>query len=224
MLTVEHLSKTFHMRILEDKRIDGCRDVSFQVGPGELLALAGPSGKGKSTVLKCVYRTYLPTAGRIRYSSLTLGEMDLATAPEREILEVRRREIGYMSQFLQVVPRVPALDLVMEPILARNAATRDEARERATALLRRLCIPDNLHQAYPATFSGGEQQRVNLARAVAWRPRLLLIDEPTASLDPRSIEIVLEILGELRQQGTAMIGIFHDHRLMEKHASRILPL
>lgn len=224
MLTVENLSKTFHMQIFGNKDIPGCHDISFKVEPGELFALAGPSGRGKSTVLKCIYRTYLPSSGSIRYRSAQLGQIDLAEAPEGDILEVRRHEIGYVSQFLQVIPRVPALEIVMEPIMARNGTSRKEAEKTAVELLRRLYIPEELFDAYPATFSGGEQQRVNLARAVGWSPRLLLLDEPTASLDSRSVDIVLEILHELQHRGTTMIGIFHDRKLMAKHASNIFHL
>lgn len=214
MLTVENLSKQFTLHILNGKRLDACRDVSFTVPTGRFLGLAGPSGAGKSTVLKCIYRTYLPSNGSVRYESPNYGAVDLATLPEREVIDIRTREMGYVSQFLKVVPRVSALDVVMEPILARNNVAREEARERAVQLLKRLRIPENLFDAYPATFSGGEQQRVNIAHGVSWRPRLLLLDEPTASLDRESVGIVVEILKELRAEGTTMIGIFHDHDLM----------
>ncbi|HIJ95905.1 MAG TPA: phosphonate C-P lyase system protein PhnL [Desulfuromonadales bacterium] len=214
MLTVENLSKQFTLHILNGKQLDACRDVSFTVPKGRFLGLAGPSGAGKSTVLKCIYRTYLPSSGSVNYESPSYGAVDLATLPEREVIDIRTREMGYVSQFLKVVPRVSALDVVMEPILARNNVTREEARERAVQLLKRLRIQENLFDAYPATFSGGEQQRVNIAHGVSWRPRLLLLDEPTASLDRESVGIVVEILKDLRAEGTTMIGIFHDHDLM----------
>lgn len=215
MLTVENLSKQFTLHILGEKRIKACAGVSFSVPPGGFLGLAGPSGAGKSTVLKCIYRTYLPTSGAVWYDSAANGRVDLAALPDREVIALRTRELGYVSQFLKVIPRVPALDVVMEPILARNGVTRTQARRRAGELLERLRIPTHLFDAYPATFSGGEQQRVNIAHAVSWRPRLLLLDEPTASLDNASIDVVLEILAELRREGTTMIGIFHDTELME---------
>ena len=182
---------------------------------GGFLGLSGPSGAGKSTVLKCIYRTYLPSDGAVWYDSTACGRVNLATLPDREVIDIRTREMGYVSQFLKVIPRVSALDVVMEPILTRNGVTRDEARRRAGGLLERLRIPSHLFDAYPATFSGGEQQRINIAHAVSWKPRLLLLDEPTASLDKGSIGIVLEILKELRHEGTTMIGIFHDTELME---------
>lgn len=221
MLTIENLSKSFNMQILDDKHIPGCRDVSFRIEAGQFFALAGPSGVGKSTVLKCIYRTYLPVSGHIWYDSAAYGRVDLATAPEHLLLEIRDHEMGYVSQFLNVIPRVSALDLVMEPILSRNSVNYTQARERACHLLERLHIPKELYDAYPATFSGGEQQRINIARAIGWQPRLLLLDEPTASLDAESIERVLELLKELQEQGTTMVGIFHDHEIMNRTASHI---
>ena len=140
--------------------------------------------------------------------------VDLASLADRAVIDIRHREMGYVSQFLKVIPRVSALDVVMEPIISRNGVSREAARKRAISLLERLRIPAHLYDAYPATFSGGEQQRVNIARAVSWKPRLLLLDEPTASLDQDSVQIVLDILKELRQEGTTMIGIFHDQQLL----------
>jgi alpha-D-ribose 1-methylphosphonate 5-triphosphate synthase subunit PhnL len=220
LLSVEGLSKRFELHAL-GKTIEGCRDVSFEVASGELLALAGPSGSGKSTVLKCLYRTYLPSGGRLRFRSAVLGEVDLARAPERTVLELRRKEIGYVSQFLRVIPRVPALSIVMEPLLRRGTLDRESARRRAVELLDELRIPRALHDAYPATFSGGEQQRVNIARAVLWEPRLLLLDEPTASLDAAAARAAIGVLARLRAQGTTMIGVFHDSQLITTLADRV---
>ena len=224
MLSVEKLNKTFNMQILNDKQIAGCHDISFQVEPGEFFALAGPSGKGKSTVLKCIYRTYLPGTGSIWYDSESYGRVDLANAPERMVLDIRQKEMGYIAQFLNVVPRVSAIDLVMEPIIARNGLSKQAARQRAEELLEKLHIPEELYDAYPATFSGGEQQRINIARAIGWRPRLLLLDEPTASLDAASIDRVLGMLADLRREGTTMVGIFHDQAIMQATATSIYRL
>ncbi|MBN2792948.1 MAG: phosphonate C-P lyase system protein PhnL [Desulfuromonadales bacterium] len=221
MLTIENLSKSFNMQILGDKHIPGCHDVSLQIEAGQFFALAGPSGVGKSTVLKCIYRTYLPGSGHIWFNSAAYGRVDLTTAPEHLMLEIRNHEMGYVSQFLNVIPRVSAIELVMEPILSRNGRNFAEARERACHLLEHLRIPKELYDAYPATFSGGEQQRINIARAIGWQPRLLLLDEPTASLDADSIERVLELLKELQDQGTTMVGIFHDHDIMNRTASHV---
>ncbi|MEI6208552.1 MAG: phosphonate C-P lyase system protein PhnL [Desulfuromonadales bacterium] len=215
MISVENLSKQFTLHILNDKCIEACRGISFSVPAGGFLGLAGPSGAGKSTVLKCIYRTYLPSGGAVRYDSAGYGTVDLTTLSDRRMIEIRTREIGYVSQFLKVIPRVSAVEVIMEPIIARNGVTREEARERAIGLLERLRIPRTLFDAYPSTFSGGEQQRINIAHAIGWRPRLLLLDEPTASLDRESVAIVKEMLRELRDEGTTMVGIFHDTELME---------
>lgn len=224
MLSVEKLTKNFNLQILNDKRIPGCRDVSFRVEQGQFYALAGPSGIGKSTVLKCIYRTYLTESGSIWYDSERYGRVDLATAPEHLLLDLRNREMGYVSQFLNVIPRVSALELVMEPILSRNGIGYEQAKQCACRLLEQLHIPSELYDAYPATFSGGEQQRINIARAIGWKPRLLLLDEPTASLDSQSIERVLTLLKELQSEGTTMVGIFHDQEIMKKTASHIYSL
>jgi alpha-D-ribose 1-methylphosphonate 5-triphosphate synthase subunit PhnL len=211
---VDRLSKVFHIHILGDKTINGCTEESFFVEHGDFAGLSGPSGAGKSTILKCIYRTYLPTGGAIWYDSARYGKINLVSAPENVILNLRHREIGYVSQFLKVIPRVSALDVVAEPLLMKNGATPVEARAKAAALLERLHIPSRLFDAYPSTFSGGEQQRINIARAIIWKPQLLLLDEPTASLDRGFTAIVVELLRELRSEGTSMIGIFHDEALM----------
>ncbi len=224
MLEIEQLSKTFHIHSLGRKRIQALEDVSFQVAAGEFWGVAGPSGIGKSTLLKCIYRTYLSSGGRIWYDSRRWGRIDLARAAHQVILEVRQTEIGYVSQFLQVLPRVTALDLVAEPLLLKNGLSTGEARKIAAGFLERLQIPSNLFEAYPVTFSGGEQQRLNLARAVIWKPRLLLLDEPTASLDPQSIAIVVDILKQLKEQGTTLIGISHHDDLMQAIIDRVYAL
>lgn len=140
------------------------------------------------------------------------------------VIDIRHKEIGYVSQFLKVIPRVSAIDIVAEPLLAKCGSSAKEARKRAGDLLERLNIPAHLFDAYPATFSGGEQQRVNIAAAIIWKPRLLLLDEPTASLDSDSVSVVIDLLKELRDQGTSMIGIFHDNDLIESITNRLYRL
>ncbi|HET6489933.1 MAG TPA: phosphonate C-P lyase system protein PhnL [Syntrophales bacterium] len=223
MLEVKNLSKTFTIHILGGKVIEGFGSISLRVAPGEFLGLAGRSGSGKSSVLKCVYGTYLPTTGEVWFASESHGRVNLARGPEQTILQIRNREMGYVSQFLRIIPRVAAVDVVAEPLL-RLGTDPDTARGRGAALLERLMIPAKLHDAYPATFSGGEQQRINIARAVIWEPRLLLLDEPTASLDRGSQEIVIGLLKELKQKGTSMIGIFHDRASMEAIADNVLEM
>jgi len=210
LLRVENLSKTFNIHILDNKVINAFCDVSFHVKRGEFLGLSGPSGSGKSTILKCIYRTYLSSRGNIWFDSAEYGKLNIAAAPNQAILNIRRREVGYVSQFLKVIPRVPAIDIVAEPLVTKSRLPLNKARTRAGELLERLDIPTYLFDAYPCSFSGGEQQRVNIARAVIWVPRLLLLDEPTAALDKDSIAIVIDLLKELKDEGTTMIGIFHD--------------
>ncbi|MGA0332394.1 MAG: phosphonate C-P lyase system protein PhnL [Kiritimatiellia bacterium] len=223
MLTVTNLSKTFTIHQLQGKQIEGVPPVSFDVGPGKSLALSGPSGTGKSSILKCLYRTYLPTTGTVAYQTADGNQVDLATLPETDMVRLRRQEIGYVTQFLRVIPRVPATGVVADPLLQRGMPA-EEALDQAAALLRRLRIPDELLDAYPVTFSGGEQQRVNIARAVISRPRLLLLDEPTASLDKASVSIVIDLLKELQSTGTTMVMIFHDPDLMHALADDVLSI
>lgn len=223
ILSVRHLTKIFRLHALGGKEICGCAGVSFDLKPGQFIGLAGPSGSGKSSVLKCIYRTYLPTAGSAWYRRSDGSEIDLAAAVEEEILELRRREIAYVTQFLKVAPRVPALDIVAERLL-RNGWNREAARSEAADLLRRLRIPAGLWDASPVTFSGGEQQRVNLARALAARPRVLLLDEPTASLDAVARATVVDLLQERKAEGTSMIGIFHDHETARQLVDDLFPM
>jgi alpha-D-ribose 1-methylphosphonate 5-triphosphate synthase subunit PhnL len=209
LLSVRVLTKTFHLYTLGGAEIRGCDGVSFELAPGRFLALTGPSGAGKSTVLKCIYRTYLPTGGQIRYRRAGGAVIDLARAGDSAILALRRSEIGYVSQFLRVVPRVTVVDVVAEGLWNIGwdpAPARDAARE----MLGALRIPRELWNVAPATFSGGEQQRVNLARAFVLQPRLLLLDEPIASLDTAAIADVAALLRRYKASGTSMIGVFHN--------------
>jgi len=215
MLSVENLEKRFVSHVLNGKEIIGFRRISFSVPGGTAMGISGPSGHGKSSVLKCIYRTYRASSGRIAYDSEAFGRVYLTDLPENRVLALRRREMGYVTQFLSVLPRVPVVDVVAEP-LVNAGMPRAEARVRAGALLERLKIDACLHDAYPATFSGGEKQRVNLARAVIRPPRLLLLDEPTASLDAEALQVVLELLLEMKHRGTTMIAIFHDRSIMNR--------
>jgi alpha-D-ribose 1-methylphosphonate 5-triphosphate synthase subunit PhnL len=220
VLKVENLSKRFTLHVLDGKQICGFENVSFSLPASQALGIAGPSGTGKSSILKCIHRTYLSTTGTIHYQSAAFGEVEITNLPENQMLDLRHREIGYVTQFLKVIPRITAVDLVAEPLIHRGTA-HDDAREQARELLRRLHIGDALIDAYPATFSGGEKQRVNLARGIISKPRLLLLDEPTASLDRASMERVVELLLELKQQGTTMIAIFHDMQALERLTDQV---
>jgi alpha-D-ribose 1-methylphosphonate 5-triphosphate synthase subunit PhnL len=216
MLTVSGLRKTFTLHLLGGRELPALVDVSLSVAPGELVAVLGPSGSGKSTLLKCLARTYLPSGGSALY-----GAIDLVTAPDHVIVALRSTEIGVVSQFLHAVPRTPADLVVAEPLL-RNGVDRATARETARYLMSRLLLPPALHDGYPATFSGGERQRINLARALVNQPRLLLLDEPTSALDPATREAAAELIRERVADGAAAIGVFHDLRTVEELATRTL--
>ncbi len=181
VLSVDGLSKTFDMHVLGDTQVVGLDDVSFDVRGGEFLAVVGESGSGKSSLLKCLYRTYDPVSGAVIYHGSD-GDVDLASCSDRVVMDLRGDTIGYTSQFLEEIPRVAAVDVVARP-LVEQGIDRAEARSTARDLLSELSVPEELWQAYPATFSGGERQRVNLAQAIAPTPDLLLLDEPTSALD-----------------------------------------
>ncbi len=203
-------------------RLNVLRGLNFNVAGGECLVLHGRSGAGKSTLLRTLYGNYLPAGGSIRLRHA--GDwLELVGAEPREVLAVRRQTLGYVSQFLRVIPRVATLDVVMEPALARGWS-RDSAELRARSLLARLNIPERLWQLAPGTFSGGEQQRVNIARGFMVEWPILLLDEPTASLDEANRQVVLELIGEAKGAGAALIGIFHDRAAREAVASRYLDM
>ena len=219
-LVVSDVSKCFTIHLQGGKRLPVVSGVSFSVSAGECTVLAGPSGAGKSSILKMVYGNYAADAGQIIVAHAG-GLIDLASAGPREVLAVRRDTIGYVSQFLHVVPRVPALDIVAEPLLARGVAL-EAAREKARALLSRLNLPERLWALPPATFSGGEQQRVNVARGFITDHPILLLDEPTASLDRANRVVVVAMIAEKKAQGTALLGIFHDTEVREAVADRLI--
>ncbi|MFC0525120.1 phosphonate C-P lyase system protein PhnL [Pontibacillus salicampi] len=213
LLKIQNLEKSFYMHHF-DKTIQGCSGVSFTLNQGEFIGITGKSGAGKSTILRSVYRTYLPTAGSLIYQSDQFGEVDLATASEREILAIRRHEIGYVSQFLKVMPRVTAIEVVQKALVEMHY-TREEAKEEAKKMLTHFQLSQSLWDAYPQTFSGGEKLRLNLAQAMVKKPKLLLLDEPTASLDAATKESVKDMIVQLKEEGTSMLGIFHDLEFME---------
>lgn len=220
MIKITGLSKMFRMHILKGKIIEGFKDVSFSVKPGQALGIKGKSGKGKSSVLKCLYRTYIPSSGSIMYDSTGYGSIDLARANEHEVIGIRKSEISFITQFLHIIPRIAALDIVAEPLVGAGVGA-SEARNKAAALLRELGIPEGLFDAFPSTFSGGEKQRINIARSIIKAPRLLLMDEPTASLDKKSTATVVELLKGLKKKGTTMIGAFHDMWVMDQISDSI---
>lgn len=218
VLTVSDVAKTFTMHLQGGQRLAVLSGLDFQVRPGECVVLGGPSGAGKSTILKLVYGNYAADSGSIRLRTGS-GDVDLARADPRTVLAARRHLMGYVSQFLRAVPRVPALQVVAEPLVERGVPTA-EAQERAAGLLTRLSIPERLWQLPPATFSGGEQQRVNIARGFLPDLPFLLLDEPTASLDARNRDVVVQLIMEKKAAGVGMLGIFHDTDVRSAVADR----
>ena len=220
MIKLSEAEKSFTMHLQNGIRLPVVRGVSFHVAAGECVVLAGPSGAGKSSILKMIFGNYRCDSGRIEI--LHRGAtIDLATAEPRQVLELRRTTIGYVSQFLRAVPRVAALDVVAEPLVV-SGVSKDEARQRAGDLLRRLNIAERLWTLPPATFSGGEQQRVNIARGFISDFPILLLDEPTASLDAGNREVVMSMIAEKKKVGVAMIAIVHDDEVRERIADRLI--
>jgi alpha-D-ribose 1-methylphosphonate 5-triphosphate synthase subunit PhnL len=221
-LAVEDLRKTFTLHTRGGLELPVLCGVRLSVEPGECVGLADPSGAGKSTLLRCIYGNYRPQGGRVLVRHE--GELvDLVQAEPRRVLEVRRRTVGYVSQFLRVIPRVAALDVVAEPLRAAGAP-QVEAFSRAAALLERLRIPPRLWPLSPVTFSGGEQQRVNVARGLVAGHPVLLLDEPTAALDAASRALVVELLIEERRRGAALLGTFHDAEVRDSVSTRLTTL
>jgi len=220
VLVVAGVDKTFTMHLQGGQRLPVLARLAFAVHAGECVALGGASGTGKSSVLKMVYGNYVVNRGSIVVRGPS-GDVDVAAAGPRQVLAARRLAMGYVSQFLRCVPRVAALQIVAEPLIERGCAAA-EARERAAALLTRLAIPERLWSLPPATFSGGEQQRVNIARGFITELPLLLLDEPTASLDARNRDAVTELIREKVARGTAVLGIFHDAAVRSVVADRVV--
>jgi len=222
MLRTEGLSKSFTLHLQSGARIPVLRDVDLAIEAGECVVLSGPSGTGKSTLMRSLYGNYRAEAGRILVCHRGAW-VDLARADPRLVLEVRRETLGYVSQFLRVVPRVSTLEIVAEALTLRGTS-HDEAVERARAMLLRLNLPEPLHALPPATFSGGEQQRVNLARGFIGGHPILLLDEPTASLDAANRDAVVGLVQEAKSAGTAILGIVHDAPTRDAIADRLFQL
>lgn len=218
-ILVDGLAKTFTLYNQGGAGIAVFDQLQLSVKPGECVVLAGESGVGKSTLMRTIFGNYLPTQGRVQV--LHDGQyVDITSAAPHKVLEIRRRTLGYVSQFLRVIPRISTLDLTMEPLL-ENGVDADEARERAIAVLQALRLPQAHWDLPPATFSGGEQQRVNIARSFVREYPILLLDEPTASLDAANRAIVVDLIRAALEKGTAMIGIFHDADVRDAVATRL---
>ena len=222
MLQTRSLAKSFTLHLRGGLLMQVLSGVDLDVRAGECVVLSGPSGAGKSTLMRSLYGNYRAESGSILIRHR--GELvDLATADPRTILAVRHETLGYVSQFLRVVPRVPALDVVAEVLLA-HAIDQDSARKSAQALLLQLNIPGRLHPIPPATFSGGEQQRVNLARGFIAGHPILLLDEPTASLDAENRAVVIAMIRQAKRRGSAIVAICHDADVRDAIADRVFSM
>ncbi len=214
MFDLKNVSKTFTLHNQGGTVIEVMRGASLSVNDGECIALTGASGAGKSTLMRMLYGNYSAQGGTIQVAGV-----DLVKAEPREIIRLRRETLGYVSQFLRVVPRVPTLDVVAEPLLALGVDPQI-ARDRASVILARLNIPRPLWALSPTTFSGGEQQRVNIARGFVHEFPALLLDEPTASLDAKNRDVVLGLIEDAKARGAAIIGIFHDEEARDRVCDR----
>ncbi|WP_279479782.1 phosphonate C-P lyase system protein PhnL [Aureimonas sp. SK2] len=222
LLSVEGVAKSFTMHLRGGVTLPVVENVAFELRSGECVVLGGPSGVGKSSILRMIYGNYAVDRGAILVRDAADGAMrDLGAGDPRTVLRLRERSIGYVSQFLRAVPRASALEVVADP-LVRLGVPREEARERAAVMLRRLNLPEALFELPPATFSGGEKQRVNIARGFLTDHPILLLDEPTASLDAANRDVVVAMIREKLAQGVAILGIFHDEPVRAAVATRIL--
>ena len=223
MLQLKKVTKKFTLHHQHGAQLNVLNAVDMTVSKGECVVLDGPSGMGKSTLLKLIYANYRASSGEIEVLQADGSTLELTKADPRELVRMRRYTVGYVSQFLRVIPRVSALDVVAEPLIedvAHEIAAIEEAREIARALLTRLRIPESLWELPPATFSGGEQQRINIARSMIKPRPILLLDEPTASLDAANTQTVIDLIQEALARGAALVGIFHDANVGHAVATR----
>jgi|TARA_A200000113_G_scaffold1704_1_gene1724 alpha-D-ribose 1-methylphosphonate 5-triphosphate synthase subunit PhnL len=214
MIQIKNLNKSFQLYNQNDTNINVFKNINFRVNKGEVVALTGNSGTGKSTLLKLIYGSYVISKGDV-----LISDINIRKSSPRDILKLRKNKLGYVSQFLRVVPRVPTIDVVIEPLL-EIGCEKKIALKKAQEILERLNIPKNLWNLSPLTFSGGEQQRVNIARGFIHNYPYLLLDEPTASLDQNNKNVVLDLIEKAKLNGSAIIGIFHDETARNKVATR----
>ncbi len=217
---ISNLSKSFTMHLRGGLIIPVVERVNFSLEAGKCTVLGGPSGIGKSSILKMLYGNYKIDAGSalIKHGQ---EQVNIACVEPRKMLEIRKKTLGYVSQFLQTVPRISALDIVAEPLL-QHGVTQKTAHERVKELFTLLNLPEKLWHLPPATFSGGEQQRVNIARGFITAHPVLLLDEPTASLDTKNRQVVVEMIEKKKQEGVALLGIFHDEDIRQSIADKII--
>lgn len=195
-------------------------DINITIDEGTVTALVGPSGGGKSTLLRCINLLEIPTVG-----TLTLGGESLTFAPGRKpgwpAIQSIRRQTGMVFQNFQLFPHQTAIQNVMEGLITVLKWPKDKARTRAMELLEKVGMAHKA-DAWPSTLSGGQQQRIAIARALAPSPRVLLCDEPTSALDPELASEVVEVLSKLAHEGTTMVIATHDLRLASKIARNVV--
>jgi alpha-D-ribose 1-methylphosphonate 5-triphosphate synthase subunit PhnL len=223
VLTVRGLRKRFVLHAVDGRVVEGLQGVDLDVDERRHVALAGLSGAGKSSLLKCIHRTYVSDAGTITYRSAAGDPVELTSLPDAEMADLRAREIGYVSQFLRAEPRRGVHEVVARAAI-RMGAAEDEAAERAAEVLRRVNIAENLWHTFPTLLSGGEKQRVNLAAGIVVAPRLLLLDEPVSALDPANREGVIEVVADLTARGATVVSVFHDLDAIRRLADRVVVL
>ena len=214
MIQIKNLNKSFQLYNQNNTNINVFKNINFKVNKGEVVALTGNSGTGKSTLLKLIYGSYIISKGDV-----LISDINIRKSTPRDILKLRKNRLGYVSQFLRVVPRVPTIEVVIEPLLDIGCE-KNIALKKGQEILERLKIPKNLWNLSPLTFSGGEQQRVNIARGFIHNYPYLLLDEPTASLDQNNKNVVLDLIEKAKLNGSAIIGIFHDETARNKVATR----
>jgi len=222
-LIVKNLSKEFTVYTRGGLKINGYENINFELKRGEFLSLYGPSGLGKSSILKALFRTYTSTGGEIIFEKQNGEITNIASASESEILHLRKESIGYVSQFLQVLPRISAVDIVAQPLIEKGES-EEVSKEKAKEMLGFLNIKEELFDVSPLTFSGGEQQRVNIAKGIIAPKSLLLLDEPTASLDKANTNKVIDKLLEIKKDGVSMVGIFHDIDCMKRISDKVFDM
>jgi alpha-D-ribose 1-methylphosphonate 5-triphosphate synthase subunit PhnL len=219
-IEVINISKEFTVHTRGGIKIEGYKDINFEVHKGEFVSLYGPSGMGKSSILKSLFRTYTTTSGDILFTKEDGSEVNIAVCDESTMLDLRKNDIAYVSQFLQVLPRITAVDVVAQPLIDKGESA-EAAQQKAKEMLDYLAIKEELFNVSPLTFSGGEQQRVNIAKGIIAPKSVLLLDEPTASLDKKNTMKVIEKLLEIKKEGVAMVGIFHDLDALRAISDRV---
>lgn len=221
VLEVRSLTKTFTLHTIDGRQVEGLRGIDLEVHAGEHVALAGSSGAGKSSLLKCIHRTYVPSTGSVHLRRRDGRRVELTTLSDRQLHKLRGDELSYVSQFLRAGPRCSTLDLVTRAGM-RRGMDRASAVDAAAHALRRLGLGEDLWPVHATVLSGGEKQRVNLAATVIQPPRLLLLDEPVSALDPANREAALALIGELTERGVTVLGVFHDLDAMRQLATRVV--